>query len=497
MREVSKRMRGAAVRGRPAASKLGGMPTTAIGLFGIGLDTYWSQFPGLKDALEGYLERIGRRVARPGVRVVAGGLVDTPEAAVACGERFRREGVDLVLLYVSTYALSSTVLPVIQRAGAPCVVLGLQPTPAMDVAAINAMGDRGRMTGAWLEYCQTCSLPEIASVFHRSGTPYRVVGGWLEDPVAWTAIGHWITAASVRAGLRANRVGVLGRPYDGMLDVYGDLTAHHATFGCHTCILEMDELAGLRAGLTPAQVTEARQALDGTFRIDPACSPAELDRAARTAGALMALAARHRLGSLAYYAESVDGHPNRDVITSIIPGNTLLTARGIPVAGEFEVKNVQAMKILDLAGCGGSFSEFYGVDFDADVVQLGHDGPGHPTIAQDGVALVPLPLYHGKPGTGLSIGMRVRHGPATVLSVVQDREGRFSLLVAEGEAVPGPVLDIGNTNSCYRFPIGARAFVEAWSGAGPAHHCAIGVGHHAAWIACLADLLGIPCHRLC
>jgi L-arabinose isomerase len=234
-----------------------------------------------------------------------------------------------------------------------------------------------------------------------------------------------------------------------------------------------------------------------TFEVQEDCSMPELERAARTSVALDKLAEIHDLGSLAYYYMGTGNVENEDAISSIILGNSLLTARGIPVAGEMEIKNVQAMKILDAFGVGGSFTEYYALDWNDDIVLMGHDGPGHIAIAEGKTKVRPLEVYHGKVGRGLSVEMSVRHGPVTLLSVVQTVDGKLKFLAAEGESVAGPVLEIGNTNSRYRFPIGARRFVNEWNVQGPAHHCAVGVGHVAGKIKKLGLLLGMETVQVC
>lgn len=473
-------------------------PALRVGLFGIGLDAYWPQFAGLKERLEGYLGRVAEKLARPGAEIVNLGLVDNADRAMAAGRAFRERDVDIIFLHVTTYALSSTVLPVVRRARVPVIVLNLAPAAALDYAAFNALNDRTRMTGEWLAHCSACPVPEIANVFRRAGIPFHEITGMLEhDPVCWREIDEWVEAARVVAGMAANRLGLMGHYYGGMLDIYSDVTLQCATFGTRVEILEVDELAARRREIDSHETETRVREFGQLFDVQPDCPPEDLAEAARTSLALDRLVADLRLGSLAYYYKGAGVADNEVTMASIILGTSLLTARGIPVAGEYEVKNVQAMKIMDLFGAGGSFTEYYAMDFRDDVVLMGHDGPGHLAIAEGKTRVRPLKVYHGKIGRGVSVEMAVKHGPVTLLSVIETGTGGLGLLCAEAESVPGPILEIGNTNSRYRFACGAREFVNRWNRHGPAHHCAVGVGHLSGKIQKFGQLLNLPVTRVC
>jgi len=137
------------------------------------------------------------------------------------------------------------------------------------------------------------------------------------------------------------------------------------------------------------------------------------------------------------------------------------------------------------------------MDFNDDIILMGYDGPGHLAIAEGKPLLKPLGVYHGKPGRGLSVEMKVKLGPVTLLSVVETGKGGLKLLVAEAESVAGPILQIGNTNSRYKFSVDIKTFMNNWCKEGPAHHCAIGIGHIAAKLDKLGSILGIPVVRVC
>ncbi|MEL7003157.1 MAG: L-fucose/L-arabinose isomerase family protein [Bacteroidota bacterium] len=467
------------------------------GLFGIGLDTYWTQFGGLLDRLVGYQSLIANKIESFDTEVVNAGMVDNPFKADDAVHLFNSREVDVIFLFISTYALSHNVLPVVQKTNAPVIVLNLQPVMAIDYDKFNAIGDRGLMTGEWLAHCQSCVAPELASVFNRAKIKFTLISGYLNEEYVWNEVEEYLKAIYVVKTFSTNRVGVMGHYYNGMLDVYSDLTQQAATFGNHFEILEFGTLKNLREQVTQEEIQQKIGQFQHTFEVSTNCEEQELVRAAQTSVALDKMVDKFKLGSLAYYYEG-DGDPEyENIVTSLIPGFTLLTGSNVPVAGECEVKNVQAMKIMDLLGCGGSFSEFYAMDFKEDIILLGHDGPAHFSIAEEKVGLVPLPVYHGKPGKGLSIQMKVINGPVTLLSVCQNGDGEVFLLVAEGQSVEGPTLQIGNTNSRYKFPIAIREFMNEWSMAGPSHHCAIGKGHVASVIKKIAEFFNIGFVQIC
>ena len=462
-----------------------------VGVFGIGLAAYWPQFEGLRERLEGYQQGIQARLETMGAEVVSAGLVDTAPAARHAGANLAAAGVDLVMLYTATYATSSQVLPTVQAVGAPVVILNLQPTRTLDY--------EGMTTGEWLANCSACCVPEIAGALTRARIPYRVVTGTLLDgDPAWDVLREWLDAAYAVHSLRTARIGFLGHTYPGMLDMYSDFTQVHAKTGAHVEVLEIDDLVERVESAKAAEVERKGEEIRETFDladagVDPIAAditPEIFDWSARVAVGLDRLVEDFELDGLTYYYRGIGGNAAERVTAGLIVGNSLLTARGVPASGEGDLKTNVGMLLLDRLGAGGSYTEFYALDFDDEFVLMGHDGPGHLAIAEGRPVARALKLYHGKAGAGLSIEMKVRLGPVTILGVTQ-ADGRLKLIAAEGESIAGPTFKIGNTNSRIRFTSGPTAFFDAWCAQGPTHHVALGVGHQLSRVRKVADLLGL------
>ena len=490
-------------------------PKPRIGLYATGLKAYWAQFPGLRERLVEYGQFIANRLAES-AEVHFFGLVDCAGSAREAGEFFNRATVDLVFCHSATYITSDSVLPVHQVCPAPVVVLNLQPAARINYAQST--------TGEWLAQCGACPVPEITNAFNRANIPFRVISGLLglsETPAisltnentasrpeairAWKEILEYVQAAKVRRTLRQSRFGFLGNNYSGMLDLYSDWTMLQAQAGLHVQILEMCDLDEQLQQVSADEIEQKRREVQAFFQIsgDSAADPIarqptseQLEWSCRVAAAQERLVKVHDLDALAYYYHGAPGNAYEQLQSGFIVGHSLLTARGIPCAGEGDIKTSLAMKICDTVGAGGSFSEIVVADYIDGTILLGHDGPFHVAIAEGKPILRGMGLYHGKQGSGVSVEAKVRRGPVTLLGVTQTGDGRLKLIISEGESTDGPIMQIGNTQTPIRFPVDPDTYFERWFAEAPTHHCAMAIGHHAGLFKKVADLLGIPAVEL-
>ncbi len=474
--------------------------TGRVGVCAVGHSVYWPQFDGLRERLLAHVATfVGTLRARAAATIVpTDGLCDTTERAVELGDALARERLDLLIVYVATYAPSAHVLPVIRRCGAPVLLVGLQPAPALDYERATI--------ALQLEHDNVTSLPEIAGAMERANlAPLDVVVGTLhDDERAWARIASWCRVATVAHELGNARIGLMGHVYEGMLDMNTDPTAVEAAFGAHVEHLEMDDLAARVEGVTDAELACMLGTIQRIFRCpapgaDPIArqvQPDDLVWPARVACGMNRLVADLGLTGLAYYYRGLDRNLFERLHAGMIIGNSLITSRGVPCAGEADLKTCLAMLIMSRFGAGGSFAEFHPVDFTADLVLVGHDGPHHLLVAEGQPSLRLLSLFHGKRGSGPSVEYQIREGPITMLGLTQRHDGSFRLVVAEGESLHGPIPATGNTNTRARFQPDVRTFLERWTLAGPTHHLALGVGHVADDLGRLARLLGIECLRV-
>jgi L-arabinose isomerase len=456
---------------------------TKVGLVAGGLGAYWPQFPDLLPQLRRSAERVSERMRALGCDVVDVGFISDAEEGAVAAETLRVAGCDLIVTFLTTYMTATMLVPIAQRSGAPVLLINLQPTEAMDHATFD--------TGQWLAYCGACPLPEMANAFLRCGIPFRSVSGFVEDERAWQRIARWIKAAGVRGALRHGRHGLMGHLYPGMLDVSTDLTLVTANFGGHVEVLEFDDLRVRVDAVSDTEVKE-RMALAGRiFDLDPSVKEEDFEWAARVSVALDRLVEDFSLDSMAYYHRGLEGEVHERLAAGMILGASLLTARGVPAAGEYELRTSLAMLIVDRLGGGGSFTELQALNFRDRVVEMGHDGPAHLAISDQRPLLRGLGTYHGKRGFGVSVEFDVSHGPVTAFGIAQRRDASFKFVVSEGQVVAGPLLTIGNTTSRVDFGCDPGEWADRWSATGVAHHWALGTGHLSAGLRAAADLLKV------
>ena len=464
-----------------------------IGVFGVGYEKYWDQFPGLLEELVVKQKKLIRKIERSDCDIVDFGIIDSPRKAYDMLPLIKAANPDLIFCDMLTYATSGTFGNIIRSVEVPIIMVALQPSRAMDYTKAS--------TYMQLYNDDICSLPEFAGVAVRMGkkVPEVIIGTLDDDPESDRQLDEYCRIANVLHDLRNAHLGHLGHPINSMLDMHTDATMITSCFGSHIVECEAHELMGCYEKVTADEIAkEEKRILDFFDTPDPVSDPIsmkltayDLNIAARVSVALSDFVRKYRLDGLAYYYDGPEDSEVRKVMSNLIVGNSLLTAAHVPMCGESDLKTLIALLIFDRLGIGGSFAEFHPVDFNEGFVLVGHDGPHNIAIADGKPVLRSLKKYHGKPGMGAGVEFKIKEGPITMLSVNSDFEGKFRFVIAEGESVKGPIPPTGNTNTRGFFKPDVKTFLKKWINEGPTHHFALGTGHHASTLEKIASFLKI------
>ncbi|MDD5053166.1 MAG: L-fucose/L-arabinose isomerase family protein [Sulfuricurvum sp.] len=463
-----------------------------IGVIGVGHHTYWAQFPGLLEEMYKKQDVFIGKIPEF-VDVVDFGLVDDAEKAYQAAKSLLAANLDLLFCDMVTYATSGTFGIIMKALTIPIVLVALQPLDALDYA--NAT------TYMQLNNDDICSLPEFTGVAARMGVriPDTIIGTLYNDPLVDKQIDEYCRIAGVLHGLKNAHFGHIGHSLNAMLDMHFDPTMFTTYFGCHIKACEANELVTAYEEVTDLEIENAKSKILSFFDTpDPVSDPISLKLidedlyvSARVYVALDNFIRKSKLSGLAYYYDGIYGSLVRQVMTSLAVGNSLLTAKNIPMCGESDVKTLIALYIMDKMGIGGSFAEFHPVDFVGDFVLVGHDGPHNISIAEGKPVIRSLKKFHGKPGSGAGVEFKIKTGPITILSINSTYDGKFKFVIAEGESVAGSIPATGNTNTRGKFKPDVRTFLTKWVKEAPTHHFSLGVGHHAATIVKIANYLGL------
>ncbi len=463
-----------------------------VGVVGVGHYTYWSQFPGLLEEMHEKQDVFVQKIP-DFVDVVDFGLIDDATKAYKAVKSITSYNLDLLFCDMVTYATSSTIGIILKSLNIPIVLVALQPLKALDYSKAT--------TYMQLMNDDICSLPEFTGVAARMGVsvPETIIGTLYDDAVVDKEIDEYCRIAKVLHGLKNAHFGHIGHSLNAMLDMHFDATMFTTFFGSHVRACEANEMVDAYNAVTDEEIEVAKGKILSFFDTpDPISDPIsmklkdeDLYVAARVYVALENFIAKNELSGLAYYYDSTEGSLERLVMTNLAVGNSLLTAKNIPMCGESDMKTLVALFIMDRMGIGGSFAEFHPVDFKDDFVLVGHDGPHNISIADGKPVLRSLKKYHGKPGSGAGVEFKIKTGPITMLSINSTYDGKFKFIIAEGESVAGPIPATGNTNTRGKFDPDTRTFLSKWVKEGPTHHFSLGIGHHASTLVKIANYLGL------
>jgi L-arabinose isomerase len=453
-----------------------------IGLLGIMQSLYDDMLPGITERQAAWAAELGAALGSVAEFDVAPPVKEREDAERAMRD-FEASGLDGLLVVMLTYGPAMRVARLLAETRLPICLANIQPVP--EVTAAWDMAD--------LTYNQGIhGAQDTANAMMRAGRPFHVItDDWRSDAFA-AAIGDWARAAAAVTRWRSLKVAVVGYAMNAMGDIRADHHALMRRLGPQVDAVAPGALARAVAAVADEDVRGLIAAEDAQFEIDPRLSRTEREDHARMQLGLEQLLRAGGYGAYSTHFGAI-AEDGRFARLPLAAASSLMAA-GFGFGAEGDALSAALMSAGQTMLGDTQFTEMYAMDFPSDSILMSHMGEGNWRLAREDrpVRLIKRPLGIGGLDDPPTFLFQYRPGPATLASLVSLEDGRFRLVVAEGEVLDAaelPALEMPYGR--FRPDSGVRGCMNAWLRLGGPHHQILNPGRRADAWRVFSELAGV------
>ena len=415
------------------------------------------------------------------------GTVASVEDGQALGRELRDADVEAVLVLQSLAVMPAYTTAALREVPElPLVVWTVnrrrRVPPDFDHSAITSEG-------------ATVGTPMLTNTLVRSGRPFELVVGLVDDDAVLDAIAGALRAGAVATRLRRARVGRVGPVFQGYDCVDADDDRLRAAIGVEPVRIDADEVRELYLAVDDARVEELARETRELYDVDAGAEEADTwTRTMRAAVAIEDLVERHRLDAGAINCHVPEIRFGEEVAIAPCFGIGRQTSRGIPWACAGDVVTAIAMLTVKLLGGAAQYHELESLDYDTGELVIASSGEHDLSFAGERPKLIRNLWYDKDPHCGACACFAAPKGAATLVGFTQidAPEPGYRYVVAPGEFTGTGWPGVGTPYAAFRFGSGdALGAWTRWCRAGANHHSAATPGDYSGAVASVARFLGV------
>jgi len=454
-----------------------------IGFLGLAFFEYWRMHgvSVLKDVEEKFKTIVNDLESRGQLDIVNPGLVDTLEKAIEAARVFKKEEVDMIVIYEGTYAPDYYIVQLLdQLPPIPIFILVMQETNRipLDLDYIRMLKASGLI-----------GLVQLTGDFSKTGKKFGLAVGAIGDEKTYRRVESYAKAVFTVNKLRNINIGVIGRVFRGMYELEWDKTKVKWKLGPNIFYIEISELLDLLDKVPPSDTKKLVEELKKKYKVNE-ITDEDIAKACRLSIALERLVSRFKLNALSHLCQWYL-HCRADAPPCF--GCSMLNEQGIMTTCEGDIGTLVAMCILNMLTEGPAFfGEWSLFDEQENSILIGHHGLGNPKLASDSSEIKLTSHFEnwGYTGAGLAFEFIGKPGRVTMASLIDDVEG-MRMLITGGESLDVPTRPMHTAHYIIKVERPVREYLELLLKKGVSHHVAIVHGDVREELEYVADLLGI------